>query len=140
MTVRLTPVQRENLAKLATFLTTNAASLHFHMGAFRGVLKAGDEFEFSNEFRIDHTPPCGSVGCAIGHGPNAGIEPIDADKGDWSTYAARVFGTDPWGYNSDLWEGLFTADWQYLDNSPEGAAQRITRFLETGELVGARDA
>lgn len=73
---------------------------------------------------------CGTVACAVGHGPGAGIAPM-ADDCTWQRYAARVFGADR--LMDDIVHGwCFDGAWTVLDNSPTGAAQRIVYMLQHG--------
>jgi len=109
--------QVENLARLARYLL-QAAPVDFDMGCYRasvGGIPAGPE-----------APACGTVGCAVGHGPAAGIEPTAKDT--WTRYCSREFlkeGSVPW-----VW--CFSASWASLDNTAESAALRILFFLRFG--------
>jgi len=69
---------------------------------------------------------CGSVACAVGHGPAAGIRPQWDD--DWESYCERRF-LQPW---SREWEWCFSARWEVYDNTPHGAAKRIYYLLDKG--------
>lgn len=82
--------------------------------------------------------PCGTVACAVGCGPAAGI-PIDEVDDCWETYSNRVFvqhnveGCYPDRFLADrTWVFLFSASWARSDNSPTGAAERIQFVLENG--------
>jgi len=72
---------------------------------------------------------CGTIGCAVGHGPYAGI-PKRADE-IWVQYAGRVFGIAP-HIKEDEWEWCFSDKWAGIDNTPKGAAQRIMWLLDKG--------
>ncbi|WOF44322.1 hypothetical protein KNJ79_05165 [Sphingopyxis indica] len=68
---------------------------------------------------------CGTVGCAGGHGPRAGIDPIPGE--DWEDYIARAFGGD-----FKLQTYIFGSAWSYVDNTPQGAGKRILYALHNG--------
>lgn len=109
---KLTDEQRDNLRKLADYLDS-------------GKLKAKFDMDRFSELRINSEQTCGSVGCAIGHGPYVGI--IKEAEENWYEYAERVFGMVP-----ARWAWLFSSNWKDVDNTPEGAAARIRYYLEHG--------
>lgn len=88
-------------------------------------LKADFSMEIYSEDGADYKPVCGSVGCAIGHGPYAGLP--KRPKETWYAYADRVFGLPP-----TEWRWCFSAYWARSDNTPEGAAKRIRYLLKRG--------
>jgi hypothetical protein len=71
-------------------------------------------------------PSCGTVACAVGHGPAAGIR-VYGDT-DWSDYADRVFGEMP----ENDFTYMFGSSWSYSDNTPKGAAARIRTYVALG--------
>jgi len=71
-------------------------------------------------------PVCGTVACAAGHGPAAGIKSRGTET--WPKYVKRVFGVE----NFTDMQRFFSAEWKGLDNTPKGAAQRIYQYLEKG--------
>jgi len=101
----LTQEQRGNLEQLAAYLRSGNLQAEFDMGGYS-----------------DH---CGSVGCAVGHGPYAGIPKNEEEL--WHSYSDRVFVES---IRAESW--MFDADWELVDNTPEGAAARIEWFLEHG--------
>lgn len=107
--------QEKNLDKLAIYLKVGNLQTGFDMLKFR---EAGHEYKAF----------CGSVGCAIGHGPHAGVRKELNEN--WTNYAKRVFGVDL--YEGNTFAFLFSCEWQRFDNTPEGAADRINYFLEKG--------
>lgn len=113
--LNITREQRDNLELLAGYLLSNNLKAEFDMSTY-------DQYEDDNIYHEN----CGSVGCAIGHGPYAGIP---KNNEHWEDYCARVFGID---INSlaHLW--CFSAYWENYDNSPESAATRILYMLENG--------
>jgi len=104
----MTEQNLKNLETLATYLSSGKLQANFDMTIYCDPLK--------HSFDTD----CGSVGCAIGHGPHAGIEKWKSET--WGMYSVRVFGLR---YYSDDWRDCFDPDWATRDNTPEGAAQRI---------------
>ena len=104
--------QRRNLRKLAEYLLSGDLRAEFDMTLY------------GNECRSPLAKECGSVGCAVGHGPYAGISKHDDEE--WPEYAGRVFGA----HRGHLFGYLFGAGWRYYDNTPEGAGQRIRGVLE----------
>ena len=71
---------------------------------------------------------CGTVGCAVGHAPYAGIPKVLTES--WEVYAQRVFGVSP-DHNLIAWEWLFEADWADRDrDTAYEAAQRIQYYLD----------
>jgi len=71
---------------------------------------------------------CGTIGCAVGWGPAAGVEAKDWDQ-DWWDYGHRVFISAD---ESEAWDWCFSAGWSLTDNSPAGAARRILYLLDAG--------
>lgn len=110
---------RENLIKLERHLAALPADYqHFDMWRYNS--KSG------NRARVIDTD-CGAVGCAVGHGPAAGVRV----RGDlsWDDYCTRVFGVERY---SAPFEYLFDARWKHHDNTPQGAAARIRKYIALG--------
>ena len=107
-------MNRENLEKLAAYLES-------------GDLKAAFDMNLYAETASNATL-CGSLGCAIGHGPYAGIEKRSDEN--WLVYSNRVFDL----LNRKDWNFLFSTGWTLTDNSPEGVARRI-RWLLDGKSI-----
>lgn len=135
--------QRSNLLKLAAYLESLPKNYsHFDMGWFADhegdcelpmdaeVYAAKNPSEFLNN--------CGTVACAVGHGPAAGIKVADEEficRGqgvNWHGYSRRAFGV---GATSrfDAFSFLFGAQWDLIDNHHYGAAARIRYYLATGD-------
>lgn len=107
--------RRLNLLLLADFLDTPRRRLHFGMACFD----------------LEDPKKCRTVACACGHGPLAGIPMTRSERqwGDWGDYADRVFiGRN----NVELFEWLFDAEWDSVDNTRQGAAARIRYYLKHG--------
>jgi len=116
-------MNRENLEKLASYLEGLPADYqHFEMASY-----------FSNNEEEHHPKPyaatglgnCGTVACAIGHGPAAGIAPTGYEN--WDEYSDRVF-----PMTTTEWSWCFSSRWSQTDNTPHGAAKRIRHMLEHG--------
>jgi hypothetical protein len=92
----------ENLKKLADYLLSDKLRAKFDMSVF------------SDHSHMDYAKNCGSVGCAVGHGPYAGI-PKNV-KEYWRDYSHRVFEI---GGN---WDWCFNNGWVNIDNTPPGSS------------------
>lgn len=91
---------------------------------------------------------CGTVACALGHAPAAGIKPHE-DEFLWSTpwgkekpepvgfswyaYGRRVFGVD--NEDFDNFSFLFAGTWDLYDGHHYGAAARIHYLLAGGDVT-----
>lgn len=131
LALEITEEQRANLKTLATYLTSGNLLAEFDMSDYT------QEFETHTE-RIEATT-CGTVGCAAGHGPYAGIPKSIFE--DWGAYTARVFGLGI-SVGLDFTDALshhfcFSAGWSHRDNTPDGAGRRILYALERGIPVTA---
>ena len=104
-------MNRKNMLKLAHYLLGGRTKMRFDMEWFCDV--APDQYE------------CGTVACAIGHGPAAGIALLEQEG--WWEYAERALTT---GFQETHW--CFAYFWARVDNTPEGAAKRILWLLEYG--------
>jgi hypothetical protein len=85
---------------------------------------------------------CGTSCCALGTAAWHGIGRMTRDM-DWEQYSAKNYGMK---FGSELWLFLFGGDWRYADDTPEGAAARIlkfvtegtTRIVKNGIVIGGR--
>ena len=104
-----------NLEKLAGYLEAGDLQANFDMSTYcdLGYLYQGT---------------CGSVGCAVGHGPYAGI-PKDPHE-TWIEYANRVF-----GLNIIEQEWCFGSYWAKYDPTSLGAARRIRFLIRHQDIV-----
>jgi len=115
-------MNRENLEKLASYLEELPEDYeHFGMSSYfknnNGVI-----------FYVDRSPlagECGTVACAVGHGPAAGIEPSGHEN--WVGYARRAFDLST---SQERW--CFSGAWAVIDDTPQGAAKRIRYMLKYG--------
>lgn len=114
-------IHKERLEKLADYLSNGIPEDRFTMARYR---KSDD---------MQHI--CGTAGCALGWSPAI------MDKETFSSFLngkaeihfAKIsedyFGVED---GSEVWHYLFGIGWQYIDNTPQGAAARIRYFLENG--------
>lgn len=131
-----TPEQRDNLATLKDVLASPerrralATDTGFDMSEFRGARRAAAD-------------ECGTVACAVGWGPIAGIgmtpeeqDYYGTDAHDWLAYMNRAFGLgthlSPVDVADQAADFLMRAFWHDIDNTPEGAARRIGILLRRG--------
>lgn len=127
--VELSDEQSANLAKLAAYLWTLPANYpDFEMSDF----VSGISFD---DVEANYAHVCGTAACAVGHGPKAGITPLQDER--WREYSERVFiSCDPDAHddedNEGPWEWCFGAGWAWRDNTVHGAAARIEWMLAHG--------
>lgn len=117
MKCELSDFQRGNLHRLAVYLWDLPQAV-FDMA----------------DYSVDgHSPSegCGTIGCAVGYGPNAGIAANNGDT-DWIYYLERVFISHAQDPDEQLWSWCFSDEWAEKDNSPRGAACRILYMLRYG--------
>ena len=119
---------RDNLTKLADYLDALPADYeHFDMFDYnRKYTTSGSSCRL---YLQDRRYDCGTVACAVGHGPAAGIR-VYGDLG-WNSYCTRVFGVDR-GENNYAFEYMFGTSWKRYDNTPHGAAARIRTYIDLG--------
>lgn len=122
-----------NLRSLASYLMTvdpKAFDMDEYYMAGEGIWQLHSLLKDGSLIRYE----CGTVACAVGHGPGAGVMPTLQD-GSWPNYAARVFGanSDPArGEDTLVHTWCFHGQWADIDNTPDGAAKRITYMLKHG--------
>lgn len=119
-------MNRENLEKLATYLESLPKDYdRFDMSVYMDV-PGSEPGVWPSSMRIQDAP-CGSVACAVGHGPAAGIPFSHEDAQCWALYGDRVF-----GLSEREWPWCFGYSWVNADNTPHGAAARIRYMLACG--------
>jgi len=119
---------KENLLKLADYLLSLPVDYsHFHMNYF-----CSSDESFDCDEAAHAITNCGTVGCALGHGPAAGIAPSTLG---WHRYCDKEFGI---GTASTEWDWCFGYKWVRHDNTPQGAGKRIKYFLDFGVPEGYR--
>lgn len=123
--IGLSVEKQANLKKLAEYLLALPKDYkHFKMSVFfehEHVRRTPNQVNSLIE-QDCHT--CGTVACALGHGPLAGIPAYEVD---WERYALRVFIN-----NNREFSWCFSGCWMAIDNTPQGAAKRIMYMLEHG--------
>lgn len=126
-TPTLSDAQRNNLSTLASYLERLPSNYkHFDMETFA----YSEEHEEVPTSEIQNGKfSCGTVACAVGHGPAAGITfcPSDLEPNGypgWLKYSERFV---PSG--SPEWIWCFSDEWAEFDNTPRGAAARIRHLL-----------
>lgn len=115
--VGLSPEHESNLRRLAAYLLGEELQAEFDMD------------DFSKNYDIEETN-CGSAGCAIGHGPYAGIPKRGNEL--WVEYSDRALMSREVRTDTKCWYWCFSGDWKHTDNTPIGAARRILWMLGNG--------
>lgn len=136
----LTRTQRSNLAKLADYLESLPEDYsHFEMRDYAG-LRETDPVLVKYARENGGVAQCGTVACAVGHGPAAGI--LFRRKADfytradgtsvllWEPYSARFVPRD--GDEELEFDWAFGSPWAFADNHHWGAAARIRYLLKHG--------
>ena len=120
------PIHKKRLRKLARYLLTQVPQEKFDMLIYR----IGDH---------DTGHICGTAGCALGWSPAImgreeflGFTDRDGDI-DYLRIAESYFGIK---YDSRVWNYIFSGNWAYVDNTPQGAAARILYLLDRGVWGG----
>lgn len=117
---------RNNLTKLADYLAKLPADYdRFDMRDFNRMSALGGYSLHLAARSYD----CGTVACAVGHGPAAGIR-VYRDV-SWGAYGRRALGIDRWD-DRKTFDYLFGYTWVQFDNTPHGAAARIRTYLDSG--------
>jgi len=115
-------MNRTNLETLATYLEALPIGYeHFDMASY---LRKDDRYIYMVA-DANIIGDCGTVACAVGHGPTAGIAATDYEN--WDDYSDRVF-----DLSSTEWSWCFSSSWSTTDNTHQGAAKRIRHMLEHG--------
>lgn len=121
-------IHTENLTKLADYLAQLPADYdRFGMSVF--YADQGPEIDSLAGLDDPTAHPCGTVACAAGHGPAAGV-PVPEGTLYWSDYTDEQLidgEAEP-----DAWAWCFSISWARCDNTPHGAAARIRYLLEHG--------
>ena len=123
-----TAEQQANLDTLASYLEALPEGYqHFEMSSFFDHCGVKEE-------NLEAPAQCGAVACAVGHGPAAGIPVKEFDQFgvNWDRYSDRVFINNHQFQNDMEWDWMFSGDWEFADNTPQGAAKRIRYFLQNG--------
>ena len=139
--VKLVPEKstlRDDLKKLADYLYSLPKNYeHFDMYSLRATASEEGDWDYLYGLSDIETKKlsCGTVACAVGHAPLAGI-----DCSQFDNYADLVYYLTN-GNDSLLYRWLFSEHWREVDNTSIGAALRIYIALEHGIPVdGAKQS
>lgn len=134
----LTRTQRRNLTKLADYLEGLPKGYrHFDMFDFITPSDEADESVITHyALHNGGVASCGTVACALGHGPAAGVlfrrEELSFGAPDWWRYAKRFVEDD----ECPEFDWAFGSEWRDVDNHHWGAAARIRYLLKHGAPEG----
>jgi hypothetical protein len=123
------PRHADNLAMLASHLEALPSNyLHFDMETYfhspaQETLMERDELKVAD--RVAEMG-CGTVACALGHGPAAGV-PVPRGTECWDQYANDVFGVEGVSFSY-----LFDGGWANIEPTAAQAAARIRQYLADG--------
>jgi hypothetical protein len=120
---------RKNLKKLADYLAALPPDYkHFNM---RTYVSGGLD---PDDLTRDYLKGCGTVACAAGHAPAAGIGRRSLGRyRDWQEYL-EYFLLPVGAPYTELFQWMFDATWSFTDDTPQGAAKRIYFVLEHGGI------
>lgn len=134
----LTEENKSNLKKLADYLSALPEEYsHFDMETFyrRIIIDHYEKYNFKNFDDGTYLNECGTVACALGHGPAAGIEV--GDSTNWYAYGLKFIEEN--SSNEQVWGFLFSVEWVKIDNTPQGAAKRIYWILDGNKIPVRND-
>lgn len=117
---------KRNLRKLSDYLKSLPADYQrFSMASYYELDVDSVEYRSYNYVR---KVECGSVACAVGHGPSAGVIISGMYKYmmSWTEYARQAFGAE----SNQVWQWLFSDKWAETDDTIIGTANRIDWTLE----------
>ena len=119
--------QENNLRKLSEYLLSDKVRMDFNMRIYCHKRSYDDVYlEYLDVAKRPDQTKCGTVGCALGHGPDAGVI-LPFMNISWTRYCWEAFGILP--FESDAWNYLFDASWAQYDNSASGAGRRLAKFI-----------
>lgn len=125
--------QRANLLKLADYLATwkETEKDKFNMLSYARQQRRGRGIIGPTSY-CDATKTCGTVACALGHGPAAGIDPDGIQT--WPTYSYNKFGLSSF---SILWTYAFGSEWYFIpgQDTARAAAMRIYIVLAGKDIT-----
>jgi hypothetical protein len=129
--------QIKNLRKLADYLLALPEGYqHFDMTSFfaNSLLDEDEWWDFEDNpcnLTKKHYNVCGTVACAIGHAPAAGIN-CKGLNSFWEVAELKM-GLPRILYEPiNEWRWLFASNWADVDNTPQGAGKRIHWLLDKG--------
>lgn len=126
-------IKLEKLILLRNWLEANKNDINLNMGSYRQG-KDGNSVAFVSHHN------CGTVGCVLGWSPFVkGLEPIEDDyvrsfgkHVDFLAYSDRVFNIEA---GSNIWNFLFSANWKSINNTTEGAINRLTYVIDNFDSI-----
>lgn len=145
----LTRAQRRNLRALAAYLESLPENYrHFHMARYfdyNEVVSAEQQTRYARHNGGLAAMPCGTVACAVGHGPAAGILMRSGELSyrtvpggpllpDWDYYGHQRFCHCDTTPGQLLYNWMFMGRWAHVDNTHLGAAARIRYALANQPL------
>lgn len=122
--VDISPEIRSNMERLAAYLEQqDGLKAEFDMSDYWvSDEEQNDSVCQGGDYRTD----CGTIGCAVGHGPYAGVVKRECES--WGSYHRRCFPP----LTSAVGCFCFAASWHAVDNTALGAAKRIRTILDRG--------
>lgn len=152
MSINITPARRARLEKLATYLEYLPEDYtHFNMGAYYDPdYESKPDLDTNQlEYLYARKEPknlfkCGTVACALGHAPAAGIAIpprfVNKESGvDWDGFGSEMFlGEEDTSSLSEEYNFIFGGYWTVTDDHHWGAAARI-RYLLAGHDIDGQE-
>lgn len=86
-----------------------------------------DMFFYERKDSYEDEGFCGTAACAVGHAPELLNIPLKRNE-DWNEYSTRVL--IDFENEGIEWSWCFSGDWHSIDNTPKGAAHRISMLLD----------
>ncbi len=131
---------------LTTFHRYNLNVLLPYLGKMDGAKVKFDMNCFSEADSLVNAMTCGSVGCAVGVAPYAGI--VKSEHETWVEYAYRCFGAQhdyealkPGEHDAfNNWNWMFSAKWATYWNKPKYSAMRIRHRLKFDTVKDMMDS
>ena len=116
---QLTETHINNLRKLSDYLIAGSLKKKFSMSEY-----CVDVHSY-HSYCEPEKHSCGTVACALGQGPDAGIDATGFY--DWLIYAKKSFGVES---GTKAYDFMYSWAWCDVDDTATGAGHRIKLFLE----------
>ena len=125
----------DNLSKLADYLESNVKDEQFNMTYFR-MDKIDPKSGVIHDVQYTSSSDCGTIGCALGYGPFV-VEPSLCDYDDGTLSFIKYSDRNFINAKNELWNYLFSEQWEKLSPSRLSAVSRIRNVVNTkGEITG----